>query len=133
MKTNLTLFALLMIAASCVSGEANASTLPEDAAAQLGVQVQRNLEAGTRTVASTRNRLKEENPEEIAVYRVKVLAVRAAERGVRQTLQTLQKTSEAEWPRARAALAASYDVFTEAVADVERFVERGSSSTEGDT
>ena len=100
-----------------------------DSRAQLAAQVDRNVEAGRRTMAAVEAQTKYFDDETKAEFAAIARGVRAAEARLRRTLKYLETASAAEWPRARAALEVSYEAYAQAVSAAERLATEGSSTT----
>jgi hypothetical protein len=125
--------AALVLATPCVAQSGEPASKQPTAAAlsftRLTQQVQRNLDAGARIVTRARERLPQHDTKAVAEFRSSALQVRTADHSVRQKLATLQNASATDWPQARAALSASYDLFVESVARAERCAEQAAATT----
>lgn len=124
-----------LLLASTPSSRCDVTGAAEPAAAalsyaKLATQVERNLEAGAHIITSAARRVPEHDTAALAEFRSLVRESRTAEQNVRRKLKTLQTASAADWPQARAALGASYDLFVESVGRAERRADRPSPTAE---
>ncbi len=75
-------------------------------------------------VTAEANRL---DPETKAELQALSAFVRSAEQRLRRRLRALQNASAEDWPRARAAFAANYESYTQAIAQAEQLVTASAS------
>lgn len=75
-------------------------------------------------VTAEANRL---DPESKAELQALAEFARSAEQRLRRSLRALQNASAEDWPRARAAFAASYESYTQAIAQAEQLVTASTS------
>lgn len=116
---------------TAVHGDAM-DTAGQVARAQLAAQVKRNVAAGSRTMPEVSRQTKYLDDESRAEFEQIAAIVRSAEQRLRSSLNELQSASEDEWPRAQAALAANYETFSHGIAQAERLLSAGPSSSRND-
>ena len=102
--------------AACDDSDATAS---RNARAQLTAQMKRNVATGSRTLATVSQQSKYLDEDAGTGFETVVNRVRSAEQRLHSALNGIQSASEDEWPRARAALTASYQIFSHGIAQVE--------------
>lgn len=100
-----------------------------DARDPLATQVQNNIDAGRRAMsaaeAQAQARLLDAGHR--AQFEAAARAVATAERRLQQSILAAQSAPSSEWARAREALAADYDSYTQAVAHAQRVAAAGSA------
>lgn len=113
---------LLLLNASWLAA-AEAAPPPSDASrTELTAQIYRNIEAGTIAMAEATEQAKFLDDDAQAEFKVIAGLVHTAEKRLRRSLTRVSTTSADDWPRARSALAADYDAYTEAIGQAERLV-----------
>lgn len=100
-----------------------------DGRAELAAQIERNVEAGTRLMASARAQLHEFDEATREEFLQIEHAVRSAETRLRRSLKSAQSASAENWSRARTSLAANFEAYAQAIAQAERLVTLGSPSS----
>ena len=94
----------------------------DDGWVQLAAQIDRNIDAGTRLLTAAREQLEYAEEETKAEFTHIEKTVRVAEARLRRSLKSAENASADNWARARAALAANYEAYSQAVAQVERLL-----------
>ena len=115
--------ALLVTGGSVTAGiERESVAASADGWVQLSAQIDRNVDAGTRLLAAAREQLEYANEEIRTEFTQMEKTVRAAEARLRRSLKSAANASPEDWARARAALAANYESYSQAVGQVERLL-----------
>lgn len=111
-----------------LANESSSSKDVADGRAALVAQIDRNVESGRRVVSAVRaqiHSLDEETREEFTEIEE---AVQSAEKRLRRSLKAAESASPENWSRARAALAANYEAYAQAVSEAERLMAMASTS-----
>ncbi len=90
-------------------------------------QLNRNIAAARDAMMSADARARSLDPDARAEFEAAARAVATAERRLQQSISAAQSAPSSEWSRAREALAADYDSFTQAVAHAQRVAAAGSA------
>ena len=112
-------------------GESNNESADDvgDGRAELAAQIERNVEAGTQLMAAARAKLPDFDEETRKEFVQIEHAVRSAENRLRRSLKLAQGASTDSWSRARTSLAANFEAYAQAIAQAERLVTLGPSSS----
>jgi hypothetical protein len=100
-----------------------------DGRAELAAQIERNVEAGTQLMAAARAQMPAFDEETRQDFVQIEQAVRSAETRLRRSLKSAQAASAENWARARTLLAANFEAYAQAIAQAERLVTLGPSSS----
>jgi hypothetical protein len=129
LKPHIAFCTLLVAVSPCIRGDN--TTPPPDRPANprdsLTAQVDRNLAEGKRTMAAVTAEASRLDPESKAELKALAESVRSAELRLRRSLRAMQHASAEDWPRARAAFAASYESYAQAIAQAEQLVTASAS------
>jgi len=98
-----------------------------DARDPLATQVQNNIDAGRRAMSAAEAQARLLDAGHRAQFEAAARAVATAERRLQESILAAQSAPSSEWARAREALAADYDSYTQAVAHAQRVAAAGSA------
>ncbi len=113
------------LGSSLAAGSIRSASL--DARPSLATQVQQNIEAGRRAMTAAETQARSLDPDARTQFEAAARAVSTAERRLQQSISAAQSAPSSEWARAREALAADYDSYTQAVAHAQRVAAAGSA------
>jgi hypothetical protein len=121
----ISLWCLSLVAMACIAvakNDVGKGPDPENGHAQLAAQIDRNVHAGTRLLHDVRARLDAADGQTRAELVQLEKVARAAEARLRRSLKLAETASPENWAQARAALAANYEAYAQAVNRVERLI-----------
>ena len=116
---------LSLSAMACIAvaeTEAQKRVDSENGHVQLAAQIDRNVHAGARLLNDARAQLEGADGETRAELAQIEKVARAAEARLRRSLKLAETASPENWAQARAALAANYEAYAQAVNRVERLI-----------
>lgn len=87
---------------------------------ELAAQIDRNVEANEHALAAARAQARQLSAQDQRRFRAAERSVRLALRRLHHSLDVAERASAGDWESARAALAADYDAYTQAVAQAQQ-------------
>jgi hypothetical protein len=135
MHLHLTLFRLFRgalpfaaISVSTLLANEGSSRDVADSRAALVAQIDRNVDSGRRVISAVRAQIHSYDEETREEFTHIEEAVRSAEKRLRRSLKAAESATHERWDRARAALAANYEAYAQAVSEAERLITTASTS-----
>lgn len=124
------ILAMMVLVTGIVRGGNNHESADdvEDGRAELAAQIERNVEAGTRLMATARAQIHNYDEGMREEFLQIEHAVSSAETRLRRSLKSAQAASTENWSRARASLAANFEAYAQAIAQAERLITLGPAS-----